>query len=32
MNSKGDDLLSWAQVPIDGCQFFIELAHLHRLE
>ena len=32
MNSNGHDLLSWAQVPADGCQFFIQLAHLYGLE
>ena len=32
MNSKGCHLLSCVQVPADGCQFFIQSAHLHGLE
>ena len=32
MNPKSYDLLSWAQTAADGCLFFVELAHLHRLE
>ena len=32
MNSKGYDLLSWVQVPADGCQFFTQLANLYWLK
>jgi hypothetical protein len=32
MNSKRYDLLTWAQVPADGCYFFTELAYLHGLK
>src|SRR5438445_12463591 len=29
---KRYDLLSWVQVPADGCQFFTQLPYLHRLK